>query len=159
MLLRGLAKYEHELSSCKTTDEMLLATLSLLISVPDAPLSSAAPAQFTQGHARTLLVSPANSPNTIFGITVYCPNYSTWSGPGIYIEDMIITSSQRGKGYARALLSALARKVRGAGGARECTIASLPSLEPLQSITRTPFGNPASRQFTDAVTGVPVCYM
>jgi GNAT superfamily N-acetyltransferase len=115
-LLRELAEYEKELSSCKTTEEMLLSTLSF-------PVVDAAPSKgdswsvgFTQGFARCVIVSPKDSPDTIAGIAVYFPNYSTWTGPGIYIEDMIITSSYRGKGYGKALMSALAREVVGAEG-------------------------------------------
>jgi GNAT superfamily N-acetyltransferase len=116
-LLRELAGYEKELSSCKTTEEMLLATLSFPID-PPPPSSSPVPIEFTKGYARTLLVTPNDSPDSVAGIAVYFPNYSTWTGPGIYIEDMVITSSQRGKGYGTALLSALAREVGGAGGVK-----------------------------------------
>lgn len=107
-LLRELAEYEKQLSSCKTTREMLLATLSF----PINPSSSPAPTEFTKGYARALIVSPNDSPDTAAGIAVYFPNYSTWTGPGIYVEDMIITESQRGKGYGKALYSALARELR-----------------------------------------------
>jgi hypothetical protein len=46
------------------------------------------------------------------------PNYSTWTGPGIYIEDMIVTTSHRGKGYGKALMSVCARAVGGVGGVK-----------------------------------------
>jgi hypothetical protein len=42
--------------------------------------------------------------------------YSTWTAPGIYIEDMIIFTSRRGKGYGKALMVALAREVVGVEG-------------------------------------------
>jgi GNAT superfamily N-acetyltransferase len=116
-LLRELAEYEKELASCKTSEEMLLATLSFPID-PPTQSSSPSPIEFTKGYARTLLVSPNDSPDNTAGIAVYFPNYSTWTGPGIYIEDMVITSSQRGRGYGTALLSALAREVGGAGGVK-----------------------------------------
>lgn len=114
-LLRELAEYEKELSSCKTTEEMLLATLSFPINPTPPTSSSPTSINFTKGYARTLIVSPSDSPDAVAGIAVYFPNYSTWTGPGIYIEDMVITSSQRGKGYGTALLSALAREVGGSG--------------------------------------------
>jgi GNAT superfamily N-acetyltransferase len=116
-LLRELAEYEQELSSCKTTQEMLLATLSFPVN-PSASSATPTETEFTKGYARTLLVSPKDSPDTIAGIAVYFPNYSTWTGPGIYIEDMIVTASQRGKGYGKALMSALAREVGGTEGAK-----------------------------------------
>jgi hypothetical protein len=37
---------------------------------------------------------------------------------GIQMEDMIVTTSQRGKGYGKALLSALARELGGAEGVK-----------------------------------------
>ncbi|KAK5047477.1 hypothetical protein LTR84_006574 [Exophiala bonariae] len=117
-LLRELAEYEKELSSCKTTEEMLLSTLSFPINPSASTSSSPTPIQFTKGYARTLLISPNDAVDTIVGIAVYFPNYSTWTGPGIYIEDMIITASQRGKGYGKALLSAVAREVGGAAGVK-----------------------------------------
>lgn len=117
-LLRELAEYEKQLSSCKTTEEMLLATLSFPTSPPASASSSPTPMEFTKGYARTLLVSPKASPDTVVGIAVYFPNYSTWTGPGIYIEDMIVTSTQRGKGYGKALLKALAREVGGIEGVK-----------------------------------------
>jgi GNAT superfamily N-acetyltransferase len=117
-LLRELVEYEHELSSCKTSEEMLLATLSFPLISPDLPSSSLTPTEFTKGYARTIIVSPSESRDMAAGIAIYFPNYSTWTGPGIYIEDMIVTSSQRGKGYGKALLSALAREVGGAEGVK-----------------------------------------
>jgi GNAT superfamily N-acetyltransferase len=117
-LLRELAEYEQQLSSCKTTEEMLLATLSFPIDRSPSFPSPVKPVEFTKGYARTLLIYPNEQPDTIAGIAVYFPNYSTWTGPGIYVEDMVITASQRGKGYGKALLSALAREVGGCEGVK-----------------------------------------
>jgi GNAT superfamily N-acetyltransferase len=116
LLLRELAEYEKEPSSCKTTEEMLLATLSFPVTTSGTAFDQATSTEFMKGRARCLIISPNDFPATIAGIAVYFPNYSTWTGPGIYVEDMIITSSQRGKGYGKALISALAREVVGADG-------------------------------------------
>lgn len=111
-LLRELAEYEKQLDACKTTENMLLETLSFPISRTKSPtLTTSNPVAFTQGYARALLICPADEPDRVAGLAVYFPNYSTWTGPGIYIEDMIITSAYRGKGYGKALMSALAREV------------------------------------------------
>src|SRR5467141_3585103 len=43
------------------------------------------------------------------GFAVYFFNFSTWLGrPGLYLEDLFIRPSLRGKGYGRALLERLA---------------------------------------------------
>ena len=43
------------------------------------------------------------------GFAVYFFNFSTWLGrPGLYLEDLFVRPSVRGKGYGRALLERLA---------------------------------------------------
>jgi GNAT superfamily N-acetyltransferase len=52
------------------------------------------------------------------GFAVYFFNFSTWLGrPGLYLEDLFVRPSVRGKGYGRALLERLARiaQERGCG--------------------------------------------
>jgi GNAT superfamily N-acetyltransferase len=46
----------------------------------------------------------------IAGIAVWFLNYSTWTGRnGIYLEDLFVRADERGHGYGKALLKALAR--------------------------------------------------
>lgn len=40
----------------------------------------------------------------ILGIALVYPRYSTWSGPVIHLEDLIVTQAARGKGIGGALL-------------------------------------------------------
>lgn len=42
--------------------------------------------------------------NQIAGIALVYPRYSTWSGPVVHLEDLIVTQSMRGKGIGAALL-------------------------------------------------------
>jgi len=52
------------------------------------------------------------------GFAVYFYNFSTWLGrPGLYLEDLFVRLTMRGKGYGRALLGRLAQiaKERGCG--------------------------------------------
>jgi GNAT superfamily N-acetyltransferase len=125
-LLRELAEHERQLSSCHTTEEMLLKTLAFpIFPDQDIPLpvdassaASAQPTEFTKGYARALLVSPDpkySESVPVIGLAVYHPAYSTWTGPGIYVEDMIITAAHQRQGYGRALMSALAREVEEVG--------------------------------------------
>jgi GNAT superfamily N-acetyltransferase len=44
------------------------------------------------------------------GFALYFHNFSTFAGrPGIYLEDLFVLDEHRGKGYGKALLTALAR--------------------------------------------------
>jgi len=45
----------------------------------------------------------AESEGEIVGISLFYHRYSTWKGPCLYLEDLIVTESQRGKGYGKAL--------------------------------------------------------
>ncbi|WP_422858566.1 GNAT family N-acetyltransferase [Flagellimonas sp. S174] len=47
----------------------------------------------------------AESNSRIVGIALVFPRYSTWKGPVIHLEDLIVTQSMRGKGVGSALLN------------------------------------------------------
>lgn len=52
-------------------------------------------------------------------MALYFYNYSTWrSKPGIYLEDLFVQPSERGKGYGKRLLVELAKQVVAMGGGR-----------------------------------------
>ena len=40
---------------------------------------------------------------SVVGISLYYWRYSTWKGKRLYLEDLIVTESARGKGYGKAL--------------------------------------------------------
>ena len=40
---------------------------------------------------------------SIVGLSLYYWRYSTWKGKRLYLEDLIVTESARGKGYGQAL--------------------------------------------------------
>lgn len=42
--------------------------------------------------------------NKVVGIALIYPRYSTWSGPVVHLEDLIVTESMRGKGVGSKLL-------------------------------------------------------
>ncbi len=52
----------------------------------------------------------AESENGIVGIALYYFRYSTWNGKVLYLEDLIVTESERGKGYGRKLLNAILKE-------------------------------------------------
>jgi GNAT superfamily N-acetyltransferase len=53
----------------------------------------------------------------IIGMALYYPKYSTWKGECVFLEDLIVTASERGRGYGRLLLDEMIRiaKERKAG--------------------------------------------
>jgi GNAT superfamily N-acetyltransferase len=47
--------------------------------------------------------------NAVVGIALVYPRYSTWCGPVIHLEDLIVTQTMRGKGVGSALLEKVVR--------------------------------------------------
>lgn len=99
-----MADYEKALHEVEATEESLLNTLSF----PDSPPK--------RGSVYTALITPppsdSNPSPTPVGMAMYFYNYSTWrSAPGIYLEDLFVTSSARGNGYGFLLLKYLAKQV------------------------------------------------
>ncbi|MEP7263959.1 MAG: GNAT family N-acetyltransferase [Bacteroidota bacterium] len=45
----------------------------------------------------------AETEGKIIGIAIYFIKYSTWKGKGIYLDDIVVTESWRGKGVGRLL--------------------------------------------------------
>ncbi len=51
----------------------------------------------------------AETEEKIVGIALIYPRYSTWKGPAIHLEDLIVTQSMRGKGVGSALLDSVVK--------------------------------------------------
>jgi GNAT superfamily N-acetyltransferase len=47
--------------------------------------------------------------NQIVGMALGYPRYSTWKGPTLHLEDLIVTDSFKGKGIGKALFSTFIR--------------------------------------------------
>jgi len=52
---------------------------------------------------------------TIQGIALYYIRYSTWKGRRIYLEDLIVTESMRGKGLGKLLFDQVLEEMRTKG--------------------------------------------
>ena len=51
----------------------------------------------------------AEQDEKIIGMAIYFVKYSTWKGKGIYLDDIVITESMRGKGIGKILFEAVAK--------------------------------------------------
>jgi ribosomal protein S18 acetylase RimI-like enzyme len=98
-LVYELAEYEHARDQCTVTSEQLHASLF----GPDPKVFAHVVAEAT----------------TVLGCAIWFLNYSTWNGVhGIYLEDLYVKPETRGKGYGRALMTALAEEAAANGYSR-----------------------------------------
>ena len=89
-LIKGLAEYERLSDAVVGTEELLREHL-----FGERP------------YAEVLLAEAEGRP---VGFALYFYNYSTFlTRPGIYLEDLFVRPDERGRGYGKALLSALGR--------------------------------------------------
>jgi GNAT superfamily N-acetyltransferase len=54
-----------------------------------------------------LVVEPADR-DEVVGIALHYEKYSTWNGRCLFLEDLVVTASERGKGYGKQLFAAVA---------------------------------------------------
>lgn len=54
----------------------------------------------------------AETENQIVGIALYYFRYSTWKGKSVYLEDLVVRESERGKGYGQLLLDAIIKEAK-----------------------------------------------
>ncbi|MGZ8804594.1 MAG: N-acetyltransferase family protein [Microbacterium sp.] len=87
--IHALAVYEREPDAVRNTESALTAAL-----FGDAPKAFA--------HV-------VERDGDIVGIAIWFLTYSTWTGAhGIWLEDLHVDDSQRGRGYGKALIASLA---------------------------------------------------
>ena len=98
-LIKELALYEHLLDEVVATEELLKETVFGINS----------PAEVQLAYAE----------DGILGFALYFRTFSTFLGrPGIYLEDLYVRESARGRGVGEALLSQLAHRTLEIGGGR-----------------------------------------
>lgn len=94
-LIRDLAIYEQEEDQAKATTTQI-----------EAALFSPQPTAYCD-----LIEVDVSGVPAVVGFALWFKNYSTWTGtPGIYLEDLFVQPSYRGKGYGKALLVNLAQR-------------------------------------------------
>ena len=98
-LIKDLAEYEHLSEEVVATEELLEVTLF--------GVNSPAEVQIAFDKKQTL------------GFALYFRTFSTFLGrPGIYLEDLYVRESARGKGIGKALLRRTAQRTMEIGGGR-----------------------------------------
>ena len=98
-LIRELALYENLLDAVVATEELLKETLFGINS----------PAEVQLAYAE----------DGILGFALYFHTFSTFLGrPGLYLEDLYVRESARGRGVGEALLRQLAHRTLEIGGGR-----------------------------------------
>lgn len=87
--IQGLADYEREPDAVDNTEEALTSSLF--------------------GDSPGVFSHVVERDGSIVGIALWFVTYSTWTGRhGIWLEDLFVDPGQRGRGYGKALISALA---------------------------------------------------
>ena len=63
---------------------------------------------FGPNPAYGLFVLEPRESQEVVGMALYYEKYSTWNGRCLFLEDLVVTTSERGKGYGRQLFAAVA---------------------------------------------------
>ena len=72
------------------------------------------------GENRLFHCFVAESDNTLVGMALVYPRYSTWKGPVIHLEDLIVTEKMRAFGVGTALLTEVVKDGAKLGVKRIC---------------------------------------
>lgn len=99
-LIRELAVYEREPDAVEVTEQQLLRD--------------------GFGPDPKFRCFVAERDGGIVGMALIYPRYSTWKGPAIHLEDLIVTEQARGLGVGSALLTEVIRYASGQGVKRVC---------------------------------------
>lgn len=70
---------------------------------------------FGPDPAYGLLVVEPHDRDEVVGIALHYEKYSTWNGRCLFLEDLVITANERGKGYGRQLFAAVAAEAERRG--------------------------------------------
>jgi GNAT superfamily N-acetyltransferase len=98
-LFKELAEYEHLEHELKATEEQLREAL------------------FGERPAAEALIAERDS--QALGYALFFPTFSSFlASTGVWLEDLFVRPSDRGEGVGRALLEAVAARVRERGGER-----------------------------------------
>lgn len=54
----------------------------------------------------------AENEGSVVGTAIFYYRYSTWKGKAIFLEDLVVKASERGKGYGKLLLDAIVSEAK-----------------------------------------------
>ena len=93
--------------------------------VKELALFEKAPEQVTNSEAEMLRDGFGEQPvfrslvaeceGQVVGLAIFFVKYSTWKGKGLYLDDLIVTETYRGRGIGLALLKAYLEEARRSG--------------------------------------------
>ena len=72
---------------------------------------------FGENPGYGLMVLEPHDRDEVVGMALFYEKYSTWNGRCLFLEDLVVTQSERGHGYGRQLFSAVAQETRKRGHA------------------------------------------
>ncbi|WP_127140851.1 GNAT family N-acetyltransferase [Flagellimonas marinaquae] len=99
-LIQELAHYEKEPDAVEITEEDLV--------------------QHGFGDQKMFHCFVADTSDGIAGIALVYPRYSTWKGPAVHLEDLIVSEKMRGSGLGTALLDEVVKYGHNLGVKRIC---------------------------------------
>jgi GNAT superfamily N-acetyltransferase len=99
-LIQELAHYEKEPDAVEITEEDLV--------------------QYGFGDQKMFHCFVADTSDGIAGIALVYPRYSTWKGPAVHLEDLIVSEKMRGSGLGTALLDEVVKYGHKLGVKRIC---------------------------------------
>ncbi len=91
-LVKELAEYENELDQVSNTVERMK-----IDGFGDQPIYG---------------FFVAEKGENIVGVAIYYYRYSTWKGKRLYLEDIVVTESERGSGFGKMLFDATINKAK-----------------------------------------------
>ncbi len=116
-LVRALADYERLAHALALDEAELHAHLfgerpyaEVLIAEADDGVRVPSPATASSASPESIIERTSAAATQVIGFALFFHTYSSFlTKPGIWIEDLFVRPEHRGRGYGRALLSALAR--------------------------------------------------
>lgn len=93
-LIRELAEYEKEPQEVETTAEEMMKD------------------GFGEQPVFEFFVAEDQETGKIIGLALYFYSYSTWKGKCLYLEDLIVTKTYRGRGAGRKLFDSIMKKAK-----------------------------------------------
>ncbi|KAF7554796.1 hypothetical protein G7Z17_g2673 [Cylindrodendrum hubeiense] len=118
-LIRQLAECEGETKSMEATESKLESTIAFGPPNSNTKLSATEPSEPTSPAKPVRCLLAIDETGKAVGVAIYFYSYSTWQAkPGVFLEDLFVLPTERGKGFGKRLLAELAKEVANIEGGR-----------------------------------------